>query len=183
MATTSRLVYIGASFLFAVQSLAAANVEIKVGDPAPDFLGRDIDGKEIRLTSYKDKIIVVSFFASWCEPCRKELPMLENLQRAGADQGLQVIAVNWKEDKQVFRQLVKLNPDYQLKFVADPRGGTANKYGVKAIPHMFLIGRDGKVSFVNLGYGESVIDRLIPEVNKALNAQQVPAERLSSAAP
>lgn len=78
---------------------------------------------------------------------------------------------------------MKLNSGYQLKFVADPRGGTANKYGVKAIPHMFLVGTDGKVSFVNLGYGESVIDRLIPEVNKALAARQVPAEQFSSATP
>lgn len=97
MTATSRLVCIGAFFLFAVQALAAGNVEIKAGDMAPDSLGRDIDGNEIRLSDYKDKIVIVSFFASWCEPCRKELPMLESLQRAGADRGLQVIAVNWKD--------------------------------------------------------------------------------------
>lgn len=177
MKTTGHLLRITAAFLFAARSLAASDAELKVGDAAPDFLGRDVQGQEIRLTSYAGKVIIVSFFASWCAPCRQELPMLESLQRSGADKGVQVIAVDWKEDKQIFRKLVKLNPGYQLKFVSDPRGGAGNRYGVKAIPHMFLIGRDGKVVFANVGYGKSVIDRLVPEVNRVLNMQAgAPAE-------
>jgi len=60
--------------------------------------------------------------------------------------------------------------DTILRFVSDEPGGVASAYGVKAIPYMFLVGKEGKISFVNLGYGESIIDRLIPEVNAALNA-------------
>lgn len=141
---------------------------------APDLVGRDINNNAVRLTSLRGKVVVVSFFASWCEPCRKELPMLENLQRAAADKGLQVIAVNWKEDKAVFRALVKVNPQYQLKFLSDESGRIGATYGVKAIPHMFLVDRDGKISFVNVGYGSSVIDRLLPKVNEALTTATTP---------
>lgn len=161
------LVIVGASL---PPAFAAERPKLQVGVAAPDFLGRDTQGKQVRLSSYRDKVVIVSFFASWCEPCRKELPILENLQRAGASKGLQVIAIDLKEDTQLFRRLVKQNPTYQLRFVSDAPGGVASAYGVKAIPYMFLIGKDGKIAFVNLGYGESIVDKLIPEVNAALNA-------------
>jgi thiol-disulfide isomerase/thioredoxin len=154
---------------FPVPAFAKEPPTPQVGDAAPDLLGRDVEGKEVRLSGFRDKVVVVSFFASWCEPCREELPILESLQRAGASKGLQVIAVDSKEDPQVYRSLVKRNPAYQLRFVSDARGGVSNAYGVKAIPHMFLIGKDGKISFVNVGYGKSVINKLIPEVNAVLN--------------
>src|SRR6267154_960475 len=133
---------IGGSCL--LPALAAKPPAPRVGDAAPDLLGRDFEGKEVRLSGFRDKVVVVSFFATWCEPCRKELPMLETLQRAGASNGLQVIAIDLKEDAQIFRNLVKRNPEYQLRFVFDSRGGIATTYGVQAIPHMFLIGKDGK---------------------------------------
>ena len=156
--------------LFGVQAFAAEKPQLlEAGDMAPDLVGRDINNNVVRLTSLRDKVVVVSFFASWCEPCRRELPMLEQLQRAGAEKGLQVIAVNWKEDRAVFRALVRANPGYQLKFVSDASGLVGSAYGVKAIPHMFLVGKDGRISFVNIGYGSSVIDRLLPKVNEALN--------------
>ena len=170
MVRTTRILCLLVIFFFGPVAYSASTVQLKAGDVAPDFLGRDLEGNDIRLASYAGKVVVVSFFASWCAPCRKELPMLEKLQRAGADKGLQVIAVNWKEERQVFRQLVKLNPDYQLKFVSDARGKAGNAYGVKAIPYMFLIGKDGKIASVTLGYGESVIDKLIPTLNEAMNA-------------
>jgi thiol-disulfide isomerase/thioredoxin len=158
---------IGASLL---PAFAVERPKLQVGVAAPDLLGRDIEGKQVRLSSYRDKVVIVSFFASWCEPCRKELPVLEKLQRAGASKGLQVIAIDWEEETQSFRRLVKQNPTYQLRFVSDALGGVGSAYGVKAIPYMFLIGKDGRIAFVNLGYGESIIDKLIPEVNAALNA-------------
>ena len=155
--------------MFVTQSFAK-DVELKAGDAAPDLLGKDVEGKEVRLAEYAGKVVVVSFFATWCGPCQKELPMLESLQRAGANKGLQVIAVDWQEEGRVFRQLVKKNPEYQIKFVSDHRGSSGRSYGVRAIPHMFLIDKNGRIAFVNVGYGESVIDALVPEVNRALLA-------------
>lgn len=164
---------VGSCFL--LPALGAKPPKPQVGDVAPDLLGRDFQGKEVRLSGFPEKVVVVSFFATWCEPCRKELPILESLQRAGASKGLQVVAVDLKEDPQIFRTLVRSNPEYQLRFVHDSRGGIATTYGVEAIPHMFLIGKDGKISFVNVGYGSSVIDKLIPEVNAALNGTHTTA--------
>jgi thiol-disulfide isomerase/thioredoxin len=171
------LLLIGA--LAGVPSFAAQPPPLKAGDAAPDLLGKDEQRNAVRLIQYRGKVVVVSFFASWCEPCRKELPMLESLQRAGADKGLQVIAVDWNEDRRVFRDIMKIAKSYQLKFVSDENGWAASSYGVRAIPHMVLIGRDGKISYVQLGYGESVIDKLLPKVNEALLASAAPASPTS----
>src|SRR5262245_14870088 len=98
MTTRNRLL-VALVGVFCVQSFAGEK-GLNAGDMDPDLVGRDIHNHAVRLTSFRDKVVVVSFFATWCEPCRKELPMLEALQRVGADKGLQVIAVNWKEDRE-----------------------------------------------------------------------------------
>lgn len=147
---------------------ASIGKTLKVGDEAPDFLGRDIHGKSIRLADYRGKVVIVSFWASWCEPCRKELPVLEKVQRAVSPHGLQVLAVNWKEDRDVFRRITKALAEYQLTLLSDSNGRVGDTYGVNAIPHMLLIGKDGRINFINIGYGESVLDEVVDEINKAL---------------
>lgn len=157
---------------FAAIALAASIVhaekKLAVGDEPPDTLGVDVGGKRIKLSDYRGKVVVVSFWASWCGPCKKELPILENLQRAASKYGLEVFAVNWKEDRQVIRTFRRKAPDLQMHLVSDASGLAGKSYGVTGIPHMLIIGKDGRIQFVNIGYGESVIDEIVIEVNKAL---------------
>jgi thiol-disulfide isomerase/thioredoxin len=167
-------VWMALSLLFAAHPLSSEAADLKVGDVAPDILGKDIKGDKIRVTSYPGKVLVISFWASWCGPCRKELPMLEQLQRVGADKGLQVVAINWREEPSAFKSIVKHLGEFQLKLVSDSSGKVGSLYGVKGVPHMLLIGKDGKIAMVQIGYGESVIDRLIPAVNEALVHKEAP---------
>ena len=145
-----------------------AEKKLAVGDEPPDVLGTDVGGKRVKLSDYPGKILVVSFWASWCGPCKKELPILENLQRAASKYGVEVLAVNWMEDRQVIRTFKKMSPALQMHLVSDANGLVGKSYGVTAIPHMLLIGRDRRIQFVNIGYGDSVIDSIVTEVNKAL---------------
>jgi peroxiredoxin len=151
-------------------SVAHGEKKLAVGDKPPDVLGMDVNGKRVKLSDYPGKILVVSFWASWCGPCKQELPVLENLQRAASKYGLEVLAVNWKEDRQVIRNIRRMSPDLQMHLVSDASGLAGKSYGVTGIPHMILIGRDGLIQFVNIGYGESVVDEIVTEVNKALAA-------------
>ena len=76
-----------------------------------------------------------------------------------------VFAVNWRESAERFRDIKHAFRDVDLTLVSDESGYYGNEYGVGAIPHMIVIGRDGKIAAVHLGYGESEIPRFVDEIN------------------
>lgn len=76
-----------------------AETILDLGDIPPNFLGRDSNGDDVILEDHKGKIVVISFWTSWCTPCLKELPILENIQNKVGTDKVKVIAINFKEDK------------------------------------------------------------------------------------
>ncbi|WP_431288155.1 TlpA disulfide reductase family protein [Roseateles chitinivorans] len=109
-----------AGILLAACALVAGAVHaegLKRGDLAPDRLGRTLDGDELNLAKHRGQIVVVTFWATWCPYCLKELPQLESLQGV-AKERLRVIAVN-TEDKKVFRRVAGIMNDFKLQLVND----------------------------------------------------------------
>lgn len=164
--------------LFAVSILGSANAadkdntpgKVPVGSEPPPGLGMTLDGKEVSTKDYAGKILVVTFWASWCGPCKAELPILENLQNAGKG-SIQVVAVNTEERDQ-FRRVARALAALKLQVTHDTGKWASGSYGVKGIPHMVIIGRDGKVRNVHRGYGEGMIPQLVDEINAALAERQ-----------
>lgn len=143
----------------------------KVGEMAPDVaLGLTQSGAQAKISDYAGKITVVSFWATWCAPCRKELPILEGLQQQGKG-NIQVIAVNI-ENREVFEKAVQLLGAHLSIVLANDRSARAQRtYGVKAIPHLIIFGRDGHILHVHDGYGDSELDVIVDEINQALAAK------------
>lgn len=152
---------------FAV-SVSAGEAPVRVGDVPPADLGRDSRGRKIDLNEHRGKVVIVTFWASWCGPCMKELPVLENAQRAAGSDRLTVVAINFKEDRERFKQMMRQTRDLQLTFGHDPRGTLSQAFGVKGIPHMLMIDRDGTVAHIHIGYNESQLPRLVDELNALL---------------
>jgi thiol-disulfide isomerase/thioredoxin len=160
--------------LFAVAILGNANAsdknetpgKVAIGSEPPPALGMTLDGKEVSTKDYAGKILVVTFWASWCGPCKAELPILENLQNAGKG-SIQVVAVNIEERDQ-FRRVARALSTLKLQITHDNGKWASDAYGVKGIPHMVIIGGDGKVRNVHRGYGEGMIPQLVDEINAAL---------------
>lgn len=131
---------------------AAGTEQPRPGDIPPDALGRDRDGHDITVSQYRGKVVIVTFWASWCGPCRRELPVLGKVQRAVGHEHLEIIAVNFKQDKRDFNAVIRANRDVALHYIADPKGQVSDSYGVTVLPNMFIIDRDGRVAHVHRGY-------------------------------
>lgn len=157
----------GASLLALMLTFAAgtAAAQVKSGDIPPDALGSDRDGNDVRISAHRGKVVIVTFWASWCAYCLKELPVLDQLQRAAGKPRLEIVAVNYKEDRRYFRAMRRRLKDAALTLTSDPRGSLGDEYGVKGLPHLVMIDKTGKVAHVHTGYGEKLLDRLIEQIN------------------
>jgi thiol-disulfide isomerase/thioredoxin len=151
-----------------------ANQPLQMGDVPPDNLGWASTGGKVKLSEYRGKIVIISFWASWCAPCRKELPVLAAIQKNATRDKIVVFAVNWKESGDRYRAIIRTFKDVDLALVSDEYGHFGVEYGVKAIPHMIIIGRDGRIAAVHVGYGESEIPTLVKEINELWTQPSAP---------
>ncbi|MFM2288456.1 MAG: hypothetical protein RL684_1599 [Pseudomonadota bacterium] len=157
-------------------ALCAAHVPA-VGEAAPTFIGYGRDFKKVSLESYRGKVVVISFWATWCPPCRQELPILANIQKAGQGQ-IQVIAIN-TESRDTFRSVAKLLKDYPIQLTNDEDHRSFEAYGAKGLPHLVVIGRDLRIISVREGYGPDELDDVAAELTAALRAgrpEEAPAK-------
>ena len=118
---------------------------------APDFALKDGDGKLVHLSDYRGKVVILDFWATWCGPCRIEIPWFMDLQRKNKDRGFEVLGVAMDDEgwEVVKPFLAELGVNYRV-MVGDDL--TAQMYGgVDALPTTFLIDRDGRVAAVHVG--------------------------------
>jgi peroxiredoxin len=117
---------------------------------APEFSLSDLAGKKVQLKALRGNLVFLNFFATWCGPCREEMPGMERLFRTHQDKGLVVLAVNMEESAKTVRPFVQ---QLKLSFpiVLDTEGAVTRDYGVRALPVSFLIGRDGHIRWRAIG--------------------------------
>jgi thiol-disulfide isomerase/thioredoxin len=142
--------------------------EPAAGDVPPDIVGMNIDHDPVKLSQYAGKAVVISFWATWCPYCLKELPVLSAIQKA-AKGNVHVIAIN-TEDRDVFRRSSRVLRDLGIELAYDPDQTAQTAYGVSGIPHMVIIGRDGKIVNVYRGYNESSLNSIVAAINRATGA-------------
>jgi len=105
---------------------------------------QDLNGRRIRLADYRGKVVFLNFFATWCVPCRLEMPSMERLSRTYRDKGLVVLAVDVQEGARTVRPFMQ---ELRLSFPAllDEDGSVGYMYGIRPLPATFLVARDGKI--------------------------------------
>ena len=121
---------------------------------APDFALKDADGKVVHLSDYRGKVVLLDFWATWCGPCRIEIPWFMDLERKNKDRGFAVLGVSMDDEgwEVVKPFLAELGVNYRVMMGSD---STAQAYGgVDSLPTTFLIDRDGKIAAVHIGLGE-----------------------------
>ena len=141
-----------------------------VGSMAPDFTAHNaVTGEIVPLSSQHGKVVILTFWASWCGPCRRELPVLENAQRIVGKDKVTVFAVSYRETHGATASLKKQEATWRLTLVDDPDGWIASHYSISRIPHLFIIGRDGRVVANHLGYGDHTLNQIVADLNHALH--------------
>lgn len=125
----------------------------RAGTKPPEFSGQTIDGRAVSLASLHGTVVILNFWATWCQECRPEMPLFERLQREFGAQGLRVIGINAREGPGAIRAYGKeLGLTFPL--VLDPRGEINAAYGVIGLPSTFVIGRDGRAVARGIGARE-----------------------------
>jgi len=148
-----------ALLLFALSAAAVAEEGLshsfaRIDPPrsVPDFSLPDMDGEMHALQDYRGKVVLINFWATWCPPCRREMPALEQLYRKLGDQPFAVLAINqWEDADHVFAYMGDLNVFPSFPILFDPESRVSAEFGVKGLPTSFLLDRQGRVVFRAVG--------------------------------
>ncbi|RMF47033.1 MAG: TlpA family protein disulfide reductase [Deltaproteobacteria bacterium] len=116
-----------------------------VGGPAPDFSLKATDGRTIRLSDLRGKVVLVNFWATWCPPCKQEMPSMERLYARLRNQGLEILAVNIEADgDEVLPEFLRQHP-HTFPVLMDLEGEVQQTYGVFRFPETFVVDKAGRV--------------------------------------
>lgn len=137
-----------------------ATTSNQCGDPAGeskvvgDFVLRDLRGRRVRLRDFANKVVLLSFWASWCKPCHQELPALQEIWRRHRAHGFELVsvAVDPPDTESEVRQMAR-RYRYEFPVLLDPETDVANRFNpTMALPYSVLIDRTGRIAAVHQGY-------------------------------
>lgn len=137
--------------LAAVLLLALSLAVAAAPEPAPDFTLKSASGVNLKLSEFRGEVVLINFWASWCGPCRQEMPLLSELHLQYRDLGFTVLGVNVEEDTRKARKLLADAP-VSFPVLFDSDSVVSREYDVVAMPSTMLVDRNGKLRYLHKGY-------------------------------
>jgi thiol-disulfide isomerase/thioredoxin len=141
----NKIIHLGVGLL---ASLVVNNVS---AEPAPDFTLQSSTGENVRLAEQRGKVVMLNFWASWCGPCRQEMPLLDAMHKRYGEHGFQLYGVNVEEDNTDAKKMIK-DMGVTLPVLYDPESKASTLYKVDAMPTTVMIDKKGQIRYVNRGY-------------------------------
>jgi len=139
------------------------------GQTAPDFTLTDMQGKHVSLSDLKGKVVILNFWATWCPPCKEEMPSMERLYRQFKDQGLVIVAVNVEKDGRGAVQSFLQRSPYTFPILLDSDAEVQNLYKVFRFPETFILDRNGMVVEKVVGAIDWTSSQAVQLINFLLN--------------
>ncbi len=165
--TANVLVLLATALLSATAVQAAKGL---IGDPAPDFALRSSLGENLRLSEHRGQVVMLNFWATWCGPCRQEMPLLDEIYGRYQPAGFSLLAINLDNDTADAMEMAKsMGVDFPLLFDEDKN--VSKLYDIRAMPVTVLIDRDGQVRHVHQGYRPGYESRYVEELRGLLREE------------
>lgn len=140
---------------------------------APDFTAKDLSGREVKLADFAGKTVLIDFWASWCVPCRKEMPFLIELYNDLKERNFVILAVNVDDDPQKvdkFFRDIKMTPSFPVIF--DPESNLPPLYELEKFPTSFLLDKNGNIIETFAGFTDEHKGKIRSAVEALLNEKQ-----------
>ena len=149
---------------FSITSLASSGL---TGQAAPDFALKSSSGENLRLSEYRGDVVMVNFWATWCGPCRQEMPLLDELYSRYQRVGFSLLGVNIDDNESKAMGMVsELGVSFPVLF--DSRKEVSKLYEVESMPVTVIIDREGTVRFVHQGYKPGYEDQYLDQIRTLL---------------
>jgi len=150
--------------IFAASSLASSGL---AGQTAPDFVLKSATGENMRLSEYRGDVVMINFWATWCGPCRQEMPLLDELYSRYQRVGFNLLGVNIDDDSgKAMNMIAELGVSFPVLF--DTRKEVSKLYAVDAMPVTIIVDRDGKVRHIHHGYKPGYEQDYLNEIRSLL---------------
>jgi peroxiredoxin len=150
--------------VFAASSLASSGME---GQPAPDFALKSSSGANLRLSEYRGDVVMINFWATWCGPCRQEMPLLDELYARYQRVGFNLLGVNIDDDsRRAMKMIDELGVSFPVLF--DAQKEVSKLYEVEAMPVTVLVDREGRVRHVHHGYKPGYEEKYLDQIRSLL---------------
>jgi peroxiredoxin len=132
-------------------ALAVPAGAVTLQDQAPDFTLKSLEGSNLRLEEYRGQVVLINFWASWCGPCRQEMPLLDRLHQRYLDTGFAVLGINVEGEEAPARNLIDRIP-VTFPVLIDQEQRVSELYELEAMPSTVVVDRDGVVRYIHRGY-------------------------------
>jgi thiol-disulfide isomerase/thioredoxin len=139
----------------------------QVGQPAPEITVQRMSGKPVTVSSYRGQVLLLDVWASWCGPCKQELPMLDDIASRLHHRGVEVLAVSVDQERQNVVKFLGSRGRWALTIAHDPKGEIADRLQPDKMPTSYIIDREGIIRYVNYGFVPSdapMIERRLTEL-------------------
>ena len=159
-------ILVGLAFC-AVAATSLASSGNLTGQSAPDFALKSSTGENLRLSEYRGDVVMINFWATWCGPCRQEMPLLDELYSRYQRVGFNLLGVNIDDDSRRAMQMVdELGVKFPVLF--DARKEVSKLYEVNAMPVTVIVDREGTVRYVHHGYKPGYEDKYLDQIRSLL---------------
>jgi len=160
------LILVGVLLLAVTRTTAGSIVPARVGSTLSDFTLTDLFGKQVRLSDYAGRPVLVNAWATWCPPCRAEMPALHDFYQAHQAEGFTLLAVNAGESQSQVQSFIQ-QMGFTFPVLLDPNTSLLDALGIHSYPTSILVGRDGTIKTIHVGM--LTVDQLQTEIAPLLS--------------